>query len=75
MNDKQVYYLGIVLSYIIGAIITPFFGVFIAVVRLLFCVVGILWDTFMFVPRVVNAWQDLCWRKEAKSALDKANLN
>ena len=59
MNDKQVYYLGIVLSYIIGAIITPFFGVFIAVVRLLFCVVGILWDTFMFVPRVVNAWQDL----------------
>ena len=75
MNDKQVYYLGIILSYILGIIITPFFFAFIAVVRLLVCVLQILWDSFLFTPRVVTAWEEKCWDKQNKSEQNNTNLN
>ena len=75
MNDKQVYYLGIILSYILGIVITPFFFAFIAVVRLLICVCQILCDTFLFTPRVVTAWQVKCWEKQNESKQNNTNLN
>ena len=75
MTNNQTYYLGMALSYILGAIITPFFFLFIAVVRIALCIVGIVYDTFMFTPRVVTAWQERHWQNLAKSAMDKAHLN
>ena len=75
MNDKQQYYIGLILSYILGIVITPFFFAFIAVVRLLICVLQIAWDTFLFTPRVVTAWQVKCWDKQNQSEQNKTNLN
>ena len=75
MNDKQVYYLGIILSYILGIIITPFFFVFIAVVRLSICMLQILCDTVLFTPRVVTAWEEKHWGKQNESEQNNTNLN
>ena len=75
MNDKTEYYIGLVLSYAIGILVTPLFFAFIAVVRLLLCVVQILWDAFLFTPRVVTAWQVKCWDKQNKSEQNNTNLN
>ena len=75
MNDKTEYYIGLVLSYAIGILITPLFFAFIAVVRLLLCVVQILWDAFLFTPRVVTAWQVKCWAKQNELKQNNTNLN
>ena len=75
MNDKTEYYIGLVLSYAIGILVTPLFFAFIAVVRLLLCVVQILWDAFLFTPRVVTAWQVKCWAKQNELKQNNTNLN
>lgn len=75
MNDKLEYYVGLILSYVLGIVITPFFFAFIAVVRLLICLSQIAWDTFLFTPRVVNAWQLKCWEKQNQSEQNNTNLN
>ena len=75
MNDKSEYYIGLVLSYIVGILVTPLFFAFIAVVRLLLCVGQILLDTFLFTPRVVTAWQVKCWEKQNQSEQNNTNLN
>ena len=75
MNDKSEYYIGLVLSYIVGILVTPLFFAFIAVVRLLLCVFQILWDAFLFTPRVVTAWQVKCWEKQNQSEQNNTNLN
>jgi hypothetical protein len=75
MNDKQEYYVGLVLSYILGILLTPIFFAFIGVVRILLCVVQILWDAFLFTPRVVTAWQVKCWEKQSQSEQNNTNLN
>ena len=75
MNDKTEYYIGLVLSYAIGILVTPLFFAFIAVVRLLLCVVQILWDAFLFTPRVVTEWQARCWAKQKQSKQNNTNLN
>ena len=64
MNDKTEYYLGLILSYILGIVITPFFFVFIAVVRLSICMLQILCDTVLFTPRVVTAWEESVGRNK-----------
>ena len=75
MNDKTEYYLGLILSYILGIVITPFFFVFIAVVRLSICMLQILCDSVLFTPRVVTAWEEKCWDKQNKSEQNNTNLN
>ena len=75
MNDKLEYYIGIVMSYILGIVITPFFFAFIAVVRLSICALQILCDAFLFTPRVVTAWQVKCWEKQNQSEQNNTNLN
>lgn len=75
MNDKQEYYVGLVLSYILGILLTPIFFAFIGVIRLLICVGQIALDAFLFTPRVVTAWQVKCWEKENKSEQNNTNLN
>ena len=75
MNDKQEYYVGLVLSYILGIIMTPIYFALIAVVRLLVCVSQILFDTFLFTPKVVTQWQVKCWDKQNESKQNNTNLN
>ena len=75
MNDKQEYYVGLVLSYILGILLTPIFFAFMGVVRLLICVGQIAWDAFLFTPRVVTAWQVKCWEKQNQSEQNNTNLN
>ena len=75
MNDKQEYYVGLILSYILGIVITPFFFAFIAVARLLLCATQVVWDAFLFTPRVVTAWQVKCWEKQNQSEQNNTNLN
>jgi hypothetical protein len=83
MTERQEYYLGITLSYIAGAILTiPFlviltipFLVFIGVVRAFTCVLGVVYDTFMFTPRVVMAFQYRHWEKQMESNSKNAHLN
>ena len=75
MNDKTEYYVGLVLSYIIGILLTPIFFAFMGVVRLLICVGQIAWDAFLFTPRVGTAWQVKCWEKQNQSKQNNTNLN
>ena len=75
MNDKSEYYVGLVLSYIIGIVMTPIYFALIAVVRLLVCVGQILLDTFLFTPKVVTQWQAKCWEKQNESEQNNTNLN
>ena len=75
MNDKQEYYVGLILSYVIGIAMTPIYFVLIGVVRLLVCVGQTLCDTFLFTPKVVTQWQVKCWEKENKSEQNNTNLN
>lgn len=75
MDDKLEYYIGIIMSYILGIVITPFFFAFIAVVRLSICALQILCDAFLFTPRVVTAWQVKCWEKQSQSEQNNTNLN
>ena len=75
MNDKQEYYVGLVLSYILGIIMTPIYFALIAVVRLLVCVGQILLDAFLFTPKVVTQWQVKCWDKQSELKQNNRNLN
>jgi hypothetical protein len=75
MTERQEYYLGITLSYIAGAILTIPFLVFIGVVRAFTCVLGVVYDTFMFTPRVVMAFQYRHWEKQMESNSKNAHLN
>ena len=75
MTDKTKYYLGMTASYIAGAIVTPFFFICITVIRLALCLWGIAYDTFMFTPRVVMAWDERFWVNLVESKSDKNNLN
>ena len=75
MNDKQEYYVGLILSYILGILLTPIFFAFIGVIRLFICVGQIAWDAFLFTPRVVTAWQVKCWEKQNQSEQNNTNLN
>lgn len=75
MTDKQTYYLGIILSYVVGFLITPVFFVVIGFARLLITALGIAYDTFMFTPRVVNTFIYRHYEQEIKSDTNKNNLN
>lgn len=75
MTDKHTYYLGIIICFIVGAIITPFYGVFITVVRLATCIWGIVCDTFFFVPTMASAFHYKFWVEKAKLEQNKNNLN
>ena len=75
MTERQEYYLGITLSYIVGLLLTLPFLVFIFITRVGITLLGVLWDTFLFTPRVVTHYQYKHYEKLAESKLDKANLN
>lgn len=75
MTDKQTYYLGIILSYAVGLLITPVFFVVIGFCRLVLTALGIAYDTFMFTPRVVNTFIYRYYEQEIKSNPNRNNLN
>lgn len=75
MTERQQYYLGIILSYAVGILIAPIFFIVIGVCRLALTVCGIVYDTFMFTPRVVNSFIYRHYEKELESEKDSAHLN
>mgnify|MGYP003386407374 FL=1 len=75
MTDKQTYYLGIILSYAVGLLLTPVFFVVIGFCRLVLTALGIAYDTFMFTPRVVNTFIYRHYEQEIKSNPNRNNLN
>ena len=75
MTYKQTYNIGIVLCFIIGMIIAPIYGLFIAIFRLCACVWGILYDTFFFVPTMVSAYHYKFWVEKAKLEQKNNHLN
>ena len=75
MTERQEYYLGITLSWVAGIILTIPFFLFIAVVRLALLVCGVAYDTFMFTPRVVMAFQYRHWEKQIESGAKNTHLN
>ncbi len=75
MTERQQYYLGIILSYVVGILIAPIFFIVIVVCRLSLTVCGIAYDTFMFTPRVVNSFIYKHYEKELESDKDSAHLN
>ena len=75
MTERQQYYLGIVLSYIVGLLLTVPFFVFISVCRLFATVCGIAYDTFMFTPRVVNSFIYKHYEEQLESEDDSTYLN
>ena len=75
MTEKTEYWLGIILSYVVGLILTIPFLVVIGVCRLAITVCGVAYDTFMFTPRVVNAYIYGHYARQAKSKRDSIHLN
>jgi len=75
MKTKKEYYLGITLCFIIGAIITPFYGVFITILRLAHCLWGIAYDTFFFIPTMASAYHYKFWEKQVESEEENNHLN
>lgn len=75
MKTKTTYYLGITLCFIVGAIVTPLYGVFITAIRLAYCVGGIAYDTFFFIPTMASAFHYNFWMKVEASKQKKDNLN
>ena len=57
------YYLGIVLCFVIGIAITPFYFVFIGIIRLFTCIVGTIVDSFLLVPIIVEQYRTKFWEK------------
>ena len=75
MTNKQTYYLGIILSYAVGFLLTPVFFAVIGSCRLVLTAFGIAYDTFMFTPRVVNTFMYEHYDQEIESNSNKNNLN
>jgi len=75
MKTKTQYFLGITLCFIIGAIITPFYGVFITLVRLSCCLYGIAYDTFFFIPTMASAYHYKFWEKQEELKQKNNHLN
>ena len=57
------YYLGIVLCFIIGIVITPFYFVFLGIVRIFHCVLSTVVDSFLLVPIIVEQYRTKFWDK------------
>jgi hypothetical protein len=57
------YYLGIVLCFIIGIVITPFYFVVLGTIRLSHCILGIIIDSFLLVPIIVEQYRTKFWEK------------
>jgi hypothetical protein len=57
------YYLGIVLCFIIGIVITPFYFVVLGAIRLFHCVLSTIVDSFLLVPIIVEQYRVKFWDK------------
>lgn len=75
MTEKTQYWLGVILSYAVGLILTIPFLVVVGVCRLAITVCGVAYDTFMFTPRVVNAYIYRHYDKQEQSIKDSIHLN
>ena len=57
------YYIGIALCFIIGIVITPFYFVFLGIVRIFHCVLSTVVDSFLLVPIIVEQYRVKFWDK------------
>ena len=57
------YYLGIVLCFIIGMVVTPFYFVLLGIIRIFHCVISTVVDSFLLVPIIVEQYKTKFWEK------------
>jgi len=57
------YYIGIVLCFIIGIVITPFYFVALGTIRMFHCVLSTIVDSFLLVPIIVEQYRVKFWDK------------
>jgi hypothetical protein len=57
------YYLGIALCFIIGIVITPIYFAVLGIIRLSHCILGIIIDSFLLVPIIVEQYRTKFWEK------------
>jgi len=75
MSTKTQYFLGMTLCFIMGAIITPFYGILITATRLAHCLWGIAYDTCFFVPTMTSAFHYQFWMKMERLKQKNNQLN
>ena len=73
------YYLGYVLTIIVGVFVTPLYAVCITLIRSISVLLEIVWDSMTFMPRAVfeydKAFQKQYWEREQKRINDKIKKN
>ena len=57
------YYIGIALCFIIGIVITPFYFAVLGIIRLSHCILGIVIDSFLLVPIIVEQYRTKFWER------------
>ena len=57
------YYLGIVLCFILGIVITPIYFAVLGIIRLFHCVISTIVDSFLLVPIIVEQYRTKFWDK------------
>ena len=57
------YYLGIVLCFILGMVVTPFYFVLLGIIRISHCVISTVVDSFLLVPIIVEQYKTKFWEK------------
>ena len=55
------YYIGMVLCFIVGIIVTPFYFVFVGIIRLFTCIVRTIIDSFLLVPIIIEQYRTKFW--------------
>ena len=68
MEKKFSYYIGYVLTVIVGVLVTPLYPVCIALIRSLVVLIDIISDSLTFMPRALfeytKAYKKSYWQKE-----------
>lgn len=73
MEKNFSYYIGYVLTIIVGVVITPFYAVCIALIRSLSVLIEIVWDTFTFMPRALFEYDKTYQKKYWERELERIN--
>jgi len=71
MEEKFELYLGLLITFICGFILTPIFFVVVVLARVIPCLWSIIVDTFLFTPRIAQNYENQFWRKQAISKAKK----
>jgi len=67
------YYLGYILTIIVGVFVTPLYAVCITLIRSISVLLEIVWDSMTFMPRAVFEYVKSYERKYWEKELDRIN--